>query len=268
MNAETRGRAADAIVTTHADDSPTPSFSVRVEFDIVFAQSPRPDGQLETLRLDLYLPEDDLTILRPVIIWLHGGGFRPGNDKGQGYIVKLATEFASRGYVGVAADYRVRADPAADWPAAVHDAVADARLALDWVRANSAAYRMDVRRIALAGGSAGGMIVHNLCHNPEAPVNAGRDGIFAAVSLWGPPRPEARLFVSVNPRCPPTLFIHGTADALVPCHLSPELLAELNAAGVEGALLTFEGAPHTPVMHMDEICAAVEHFLRDRLFAV
>ena len=268
MNAETRGRAADAIVTTHADDSPTPSFSVRVEFDIVFAQSPRPDGQLETLRLDLYLPEDDLTILRPVIVWLHGGGFRPGNDKGQGYIVKLATEFASRGYVGVAADYRVRADPAADWPAAVHDAVADARLALDWVRANSAAYRMDVRRIALAGGSAGGMIVHNLCHDPEAPVNAGRDGIFAAVSLWGPPRPEARLFVSVNPRCPPTLFIHGTADALVPCHLSPELLAELNAAGVEGALLTFEGAPHTPVMHMDEICAAVEHFLRDRLFAV
>jgi len=246
----------------------TPAFTVRVESDIVFAQSPRPDGEFEALRLDLYLPEDDLTPLRPVIVWLHGGGFRPGNDKGQGYIVKLATEFASRGYAGVAADYRVRADPAVDWLVAVRDAVADARLALDWVRANSAAYRMDVRRIALAGGSAGGMIVHNLCHDPEAPVNAGRDGIFAAVSLWGPPRPEARLFVSVNPRCPPTLFIHGTADALVPYHLSPELLAELNAAGVEGALLTFEGAPHTPVMHMDEICAAVEHFLRDRLFAV
>jgi acetyl esterase/lipase len=198
-----------------------------------------------------------------VILWLHGGGFRPGNDKRQSYIVRLATEFAGRGYVGVAADYRVRADPGPDWTAAVRDAVADARLALDWVRANAAAYRMDARRIVLAGGSAGGMIVHNLCHDPESPVDAGRDGICAAVSLWGPPRPEARLFAGVNPRCPPTLFIHGTADALVPYHLSPELLAELNAAGVEGALLTFEGAPHTPVMHMDEIIAAIASFLDD-----
>ena len=90
-----------------------------------------------------------------------------------------------------------------------------------------------------------------------------RDGICAAVSLWGPPRPEARLFAGVNSHCPPTLFIHGTADALVPYHLSPELLAELNAAGVEGALLTFEGAPHTPVMHMDEIIAAIASFLDD-----
>ena len=114
-----------------------------------------------------------------------------------------------------------------DWSAAVRDAVADARLALDWVRANAAAYRMDTRRIALAGGSAGGMVVHNLCHDPAAPLDAQREGIRAAVSLWGPPRPEARLFASVNPRCPPTLFIHGTADALVPYHLSPELLAEL-----------------------------------------
>ena len=239
--------------------------TITVESNIIFAYSPKPDGALEALRLDLYLPEVDVQTLRPVILWLHGGGFRPGNDKRQSYIVRLATEFAGRGYVGVAADYRVRADPGPDWAAAVRDAVADARLALDWVRANAAAYRMDTRRIALAGGSAGGMIVHNLCHDSEAPVDAGRDGICAAISLWGPPRPEARLFAGVNPRCPPTLFIHGTADALVPYYLSPELLAELNAAGVQGALLTFEGAPHTPVMHMDEIIAAIAKFLDDHI---
>lgn len=238
--------------------------SVVVESDIAFAQSPRPDGELEALRLDLYLPEDDQTTWRPVILWFHGGGFRPGNDKRQKYIVQLATEFAARGYVGVAADYRVRADPTPGWPDAVRDAVADARLALDWVRSNAAAYRMDARRIALAGGSAGGMIVHNLCHDPEVPMDAARDGVFAAVSLWGPPQPEARLFARVNPRCPPTLFIHGTADALVPYHLSPELLAELNAVSVVGTLLTFEGAPHTPVMHMVEIIAAIAKFLDDR----
>jgi acetyl esterase/lipase len=235
--------------------------TITVESDIVFGRSPKPDGELEALRLDLYLPEHDGVALRPVILWLHGGGFRPGNDKRQSYVVRLATEFAARGYVGVAVDYRVRADPGPDWTAAVRDAVADARLALDWVRANAAAYRMDTRRIALAGGSAGGMVVHNLCHDPESPVDAGRDGICAAISLWGPPRPEARLFAGVNPRCPPTLFIPGTADALVPYHLSPELLAELNAAGVPTELLTYPGAPHTPVMHMDEIMAAIEGWL-------
>jgi acetyl esterase/lipase len=251
-------------MATHADVFPTPGFSVRMESDLVFAQSPRPDGELESLRLDLYLPEEDQAALRPVILWLHGGGFRPGNDKRQSYIVRLATEFAARGYVGIASDYRVCDEPALDWTAAVRDAVADARLALDWVRANAVTYRIDARRIALVGGSAGGMIVHNLCHDSEAPVDAARDGICAAVSLWGPPRPEARLFTRVNPLGPPTLFIHGTADALVPHHLSPELLAELNAAGVEAELLTFEGAPHTPVMHMDEIIAAMTKFLYGR----
>jgi acetyl esterase/lipase len=237
--------------------------SVVVESDIVFAQSPRPDGELETLRLDLYLPADDLATSRPVILWLHGGGFRPDNDKRQKYVVHLATEFAGRGYVGVAADYRVRVDPRPGWPDAVRDAMADARLALDWVRANAGAYRMAPTRIVLAGGSAGGMIMHNLCHDPAAPLDAARDGICAAISLWGPPRPEARLFAAVNPRCPPTLFIHGTADALVPYHLSPELMAELRAAGVTADLLTFEAAPHTPVMHMNAIVAAMTGFLSD-----
>lgn len=237
--------------------------TIIVESDIIFAHAPRLDGELEALRLDLYLPEEGGTALRPAILWLHGGGFRPGNDKRQKYIVRLATEFAGRGYVGVAADYRVRADPAPGWPDAVRDAMADARLALDWVRANAGAYRMDPKRIVLAGGSAGGMIVHNLCHDPAAPLDAARDGICAAISLWGPPLPEARLFAAVNPRCPPTLFIHGTADALVPYHLSPDLQAELQAAGVQAELLTFEAAPHTPVMHMDATVAAMTEFLSD-----
>ncbi|MCU0504068.1 MAG: carboxylesterase family protein, partial [Anaerolineae bacterium] len=96
--------------------------TITVESDITFAHSPRPDGELEALRLDLYLPEVDAQTWRPVILWLHGGGFRPGNDKRQSYIVRLATEFAGRGYVGVAVDYRVRADPGPDWTAAVRDA--------------------------------------------------------------------------------------------------------------------------------------------------
>ncbi len=71
-----------------------------------------------------------------------------------------------------------------------------------------------------------------------------------------------RLFERIHPDGPPTLLIHGTADALVPYQCSQDLLAELKAAGVEAVLLTLEGAPHTPVMHMDEIIAAITEFLR------
>lgn len=239
--------------------------SIRLDRDIVFGAGLNEHGQMEPLHLDLYLPADDAAGLRPVIVWIHGGGFRPGNDKQQKYIVRLATEFAGRGYVGVAPDYRVRENPKADWRGTGVDAMTDIRAALAWVRAKASAYRIDPRRIALAGGSAGGMIMHNLCHDPVAPLDAARDGIFAAISLWGPPKTDTRLFERVNPTCPPTLFIHGTADALVPYHLSPDLFAELKAAGVAGELLTFEGAPHTPVMHMDEIIAAISGFLSDYL---
>jgi acetyl esterase/lipase len=238
--------------------------AITVERDIPFARVLRADGEVETLRLDLYLPEADALAHRPVIFWFHGGGFRAGADKQQTYIVSLASEFAARGYVGIAPDYRVRTDATLEWPAAVCDAVADARLALDWMRSHAAQHRMDAHRIVLAGGSAGGMIVHSLCHDPGALLDARRDGLCAAISLWGPPLPQARLFETVNPNCPPTLFIHGTADALVPYHLSPDLIAELRSAGVAAELLTLEGAAHTPVMHMAEIVDAISGFLRDR----
>ena len=42
------------------------------------------------------------------------------------------------------------------------------------------------------------------------------------------------------------------------------LLSHAGAAGVAADLLTFEGAPHTPMMHMHEMIAAIAGFLADR----
>lgn len=241
----------------------TPTFETEVVGDIVFRQAPAIDGQIEQLRLDVYLPVGDRAPLRPAIIWFHGGGFRPGNDKRQVYIELFASALAARGYVGIAPDYRLRAAPEQDAAGTLRDTLEDARAALDWVRAHSRDYRIDPRRLVLAGGSAGGMLVLNLCHDPARPLDSGRDGVVAIVNLWGTPGGPLRRFAQVSPASPPTLLIHGTADTLVPYALSQGLAEELRQAGVAQTLLSFPDAPHTPLGHKDEIIAAVTRFVSE-----
>ena len=235
----------------------------RIE-DLPFATVTDYQGQPETLHLDLYLPQTEAQTQRPAILWFHGGGFRVGNDRRQAYIPRFASAFAARGYPGVAPDYRVRPDPSTDMPAAVRDAASDAHQALDWVRANGPQYGIDPQRLVLAGGSAGGVTILSLIHDSRQPIDARRDGIFAALDLWGtPPNPDWRPFPRVNPASPPTLIVHGTADALIPYSASQSFAEELQQAGVPHVLFTLPDAPHTPLQHFDEIVTVIAEFLRE-----
>lgn len=230
---------------------PTPS---RIE-DLVFTDPNHP----ETLHLDIYPPTPPATTPRPAILWFHGGGFRLGFDKRQVYIPLFAQAFAERGYVGIAPDYRARADPDADPAGTLADAVADGRLALAWVRAHAAQYGIDPQRIVLAGGSAGGMLVLNLVHTASEAL----PGVVAILDLWGTPGAARRRFAAIRPDSPATFIVHGTADELVPYTNSQNLCAELQAAGIRHTFLTLPEAPHTPLMHMEKIIAAVEGFLKE-----
>lgn len=222
------------------------------------------NARTESLLLDLYLPEDGSSTTRPAIMWVHGGGFKPGNDRKQAYIPLFAREFAARGYVGVAPDYRLREDPGADRLGTTRDAVDDLRAAVEWMRADGRDYGIDPDRLALAGGSAGGIAVLNLCHHPERPVD-GRHGVAAVIGLWGAPGPGSRLFAAPNPRSPATLLIHGDADTIVPYAHSVALLQELAGARIEHELLTLPGAGHTPTHHMQQMVTVIEHFLHKHL---
>lgn len=150
--------------------------SVTASSDIPYAtvvQTTWSSGSTATvnLALDLYQPTGDTTMGRPVIMWLHGGGFRQSSDKTQSYIVDYCNEFAKRGYVCISIEYRRRftdADGHADADvagtpeyAALQDATRDARYALDWIRANAGTYRIDPNLIFIAGGSAGGAHLSN-----------------------------------------------------------------------------------------------------------
>jgi acetyl esterase/lipase len=85
--------------------------SVSIQKDIVFGESVNEKGETEKLKLDIYSPDGDKMKNRPVIVWIHGGGFRPGNDKTQSYIVEMANRFSRKGYVCLSIDYRVRENP-------------------------------------------------------------------------------------------------------------------------------------------------------------
>lgn len=227
--------------------------------DIEFARVINAAGAPETLRLDLYQPPAEFSGPRPAILWFHGGGFQQGNDKRQRYIPWLARDFAARGYVGIAPDYRVRSAPLTDWQGAVQDAVADGRTALDWAMAHCADYNIDTQRIILAGGSAGAMLALNLAAGLPPLL------IRAVLNLWGTPLPQARLFGPPGADFPPTFIVHGTADTLVPYDLSIDFVNELARAGVRHEFLTLPDAPHTPLDHLTKIIRSAANFLQDVL---
>ncbi|MDB5209951.1 MAG: Acetyl esterase/lipase [Sediminibacterium sp.] len=71
-----------------------------------YATGEHPGTKDKHYLFNFYEPKSDATLKRPLIIWLHGGGFKFGTKNAKG--IKLWSEtFAQRGYVCVALNYRM-----------------------------------------------------------------------------------------------------------------------------------------------------------------
>lgn len=112
----------------------------------------------------------------PLIIWLHGGGWRQGNrsDYHEGML-----GFAKLGYAGATLQYRFA--PKHKFPAQIEDL----RMALAFLRANAVKYKLDPNRIGVVGASAGGHLGLLLGLAPESSGQPS-PGIRAVVSYGGP----------------------------------------------------------------------------------
>ena len=100
-----------------------------------------------SLLLDLYLPKKKTEKRLPVIMWVHGGAWIAGSKK------RCPVRMVEKGYVVASINYRL--STVAAFPAQIHDCKAAVR----WLRANTAKYGLDPKRIGVWGGSAGGHLV-------------------------------------------------------------------------------------------------------------
>ena len=116
--------------------------------------------------MDIYTPDGDTEINRPVILYMHGGSFTAG-DKSTSDCIDFCESFAKRGYVTVSLNYRLEANlilfltSNETQYATVLKAVSDAKSAVRYFRkdfANGDTYGIDPNTIFAGGYSAGAVI--------------------------------------------------------------------------------------------------------------
>jgi len=224
-----------------------------------------------SLQLDLYLPQDNTT-KPPLVIWLHGGGWR-GGSKDHCLVAFLAT----RGFAVASVEYR--STLVAPFPNNIHDC----KGAIRWLRANAATYGFDAEKIGVSGASAGGHLaslmgtsgevkglegsvggntnessrvqaVVNMCGvidiaawtNSERglslmlglPFDAAKDnGAKQLAALCNPQR-------HISKDDPPLLVLHGDKDKSVPLKQSREFHAAYQKAGLESRLSVLKNTGH------------------------
>lgn len=135
-------------------------------------------------RLDLYRKDTSEKPfggdLRPVLLFVHGGGFVLGdkggpNDAGGWQNAHVARWAARCGMLGAAMNYRLAPDHV--WPSGAQDVAS----AVEWLRANAASHGGDPDRIVLVGTSAGAIHIAGYLSAVPGHVNEVR----AAVLLSG-----------------------------------------------------------------------------------
>jgi acetyl esterase/lipase len=129
----------------------------------------QPGSPAERTSLDVYLPAGCGPV--PVLVWVHGGGWRRG-DKRAGAVQQKAAFAHGLGAALVAVNYRLSSpDNDVRWP----DHGEDVAAAVAWTVERGPALGLDPARLALMGHSAGAQLVASLATHPTLLEDAGAD---------------------------------------------------------------------------------------------
>ena len=243
-------------------------------------------------QLDLYLPARAARPA-PLVIWIHGGGWRTG-DKGSltddynpaivppkptvcNQVVQAQTPdraaLTAKGYAVASINYRLTQDPIA--------AVQDAKAAVRFLRANASRYHLDPQRFAAWGDSAGGYSVimlgltggrHTVFDDPALGNPTVSAGVQAVVDWFGPvefasmpghlgPPENPFTYTSAGKSLPPFKIANGDADCVVPLRESRRLYTALTKAGASATLTVLPGAQHEDPAFMRTQLAPTVAFL-------
>jgi acetyl esterase/lipase len=177
-----------------------------------------------TLKLDVYEPASDVAVQRPLLILAFGGAFIQGSRQ-DADIVAICQEFARKGYVTAAIDYRIVTGTLNQFTVLgnqsflideVVRAVSDMKAAVRFFKHDAAtanAYRIDPAKIFVGGFSAGAITalevgyIDNITDNPTTTAAyAANGGLEGNTDLAG-------------------------ADALLPTYSSAGIAGVFNIAG-------------------------------------
>lgn len=227
------------------------------------------------LILDLYLPAG--TAPRPLVVYVHGGGWVGGNTRHSGALSdfpRAMARLASEGFVVASVEYRLSGE--APFPAALQDV----RAALRFLKSNAAKYHIDPGKVALWGGSAGGHLSaltalscgdHGLDPASKDPPPAGSECVQGAVIWYGvfdfapvAARGDASVagFLACKDNCgdairraspvtyldakdPPFLLIHGEQDRTVEVSQSRNFEAAARKLGVKVRSIYIPAVDHS-----------------------
>ncbi len=148
------------------------------------------DGTTEHESMDVWGPAGDNCNKRPLIIWVHGGGFSQ-MDKTAPDVVAMCDTFARHGFVVASIDYRDdywgQFGPVNDlnsqnpgpydnleFTRASYRAMQDAKCAVRYFKSNAGTYGIDTNTIFMGGTSAGGwtsLLVAYLNKTSEKPAS-------------------------------------------------------------------------------------------------
>jgi len=134
-----------------------------------FVETPKPAE--DCLYLNVWKPADGAS-RRPLLFWIHGGGFGGGSGAIEIYD---GAQLAGRDIVVVSINYRVgpfgfmaHRELTRESGSSGNYGLQDMVAALRWVHANARALGADPQRITIAGQSAGAVAVDDLLAMPEA----------------------------------------------------------------------------------------------------
>ena len=233
------------------------------QLNVVYTTAPNWEG-----KMDLYLPPKEKGP-SPVVINIHGGGWNKGVKESQtGF-----NTFFKMGFAVANISYRLTGHTTA--PAAVEDA----RCALIYLIKNAKALNIDVNRIVVMGGSAGGHLAlmagllandHRFDGNCPGVENIkvaaiidkygitdvwdwgyGQRITSSSAKRWLGNKANDQAFAAsvspityVNKNSPPVFIVHGDADPTVPYQQSVDLYNKLKQAGVKTEFITVKGGLH------------------------
>lgn len=228
--------------------------------DVEYGTGEVADGSVPLL-MDVYEPALGADAPRPVVVVIHGGGFRQQSKADPG-IVQIAEALAARGVVAVSIDYRLipqqpvpsaRVAPLAD---ALGDgelftgmaaAVDDTLTATAFLAAHADDLGIDVGRLGLVGSSAGAITADHVAyvlddHGVEGPEVTVVGSLWGGLFVGAPDGGETAAQLDADEAA---LFaVHGDADERVPVTLSDELAARAEAVGVPVEYHRLAGGRH------------------------